>query len=1153
MKKHHYLLFLAPLLIAVGLYFNFQKEASRTADFKLPSSSNRVLFKVFSKFGKAFRGPSERGPASAQKVDDKPTPMDEKDPEIRYKVDPSKKTICSITINSENEIKQFKKSLGEDNFNFIELVNRNDYSWLNTACERGITCDSLVVSGHFGGSFFNEDHSISLPLSTLENSSCKSYCSGIFHKPKEVYLFGCNTLAGKKKDHRTPEEYVRVLVEHGMSINMAQQMSSIRYSSIGSAFGDRMQRTFSGVPRIYGFPSVAPLGSYAEGAVEKYLRPYTPAKFEQDKLVSSSTKEDRRLRKIMRTLAQFEQVTGTEQSFNPVCFLRNEDHYISQKIQWVHATLKSDKKYHYVSYIYNFLKSLKSHPSFTPVNAYYLRIQKDKALKKEFLDFAKSSVNELIYVRQQILNLARELNWISLKDYDNSITEVFLSVKDFNNETKDLICSLDDRPYLSKSSIPERLWKNKHFVESLRCFKIVDPNLISYMGDEIERIFSKPGIDEMMMLSFKGEAEADEEKMKKLMTKHEEAFVDMFFTSIAQGPDQDKDSMKALFPLKAWVNSEVQTLAIIGQMIGSLADAASTELESFDFKAALTKLEGSKSNEFQRVIDLGIFKGMLGAAIYADKKNLIPEDTAKVLVDVLLKEVAGGMHLSEDEFYKNEALVELLSDMGSIFSYLDEIKLPKGTKALDFYKKNAEVLDENMSEFADNLPHFIDSGPEFFSFAKSQVKKIKAKDKFESEGWRAIDFLVKSAPSTLDLYTYVDEVLEGTSSYVAERLVYGSMAKFPSQSYAKLDKADQLKYRKFIEKWIEKVPLKNGILGSYLVTLNLEDEAAISDLLIKVSGEKSFQSRILGSDVFGHEKIRQYFYENVIANKKVSFKEKVRFVRILPSISEEPSAIRKKSEDLLFSDKRFSNFLISEIREMRKLKYDAKLPLVKEITLVAARRDYGTEIKFEEIDRSELEDYFSSGFEDYMSYSTNSLANFKYDNREFFTESLVKFKELENLPNDSELPNWARSAFSILKGFGAANSDDIKIVESVLLKSKSEEARFKTMEILNFWSAPVNKAFEPMLIDILSNRSVAHAHVKVGEFNKFAARVSTASPQVERLLVDYLLDVTNERRGSVASALVKVGGPKEAKSYTALKKLQETTFDSYLSRDLKGL
>jgi hypothetical protein len=187
------------------------------------------------------------------------------------------RTVCSATLHSEDEIATLRAHLPEDEFRFVELTEleagggeRSSDDWLGAACRSGIRCDVLVVSGHFGGSFFG-DSGRTLSLADLEAHACHDDCSGILADPTEVFLLGCNTAASKAGDHRSPDEYLRVLREDGIPRRSAERIVESRYGPLGTSFRARMERVFAGVPHLYGFGSVAPAGPTAAAALGRYL------------------------------------------------------------------------------------------------------------------------------------------------------------------------------------------------------------------------------------------------------------------------------------------------------------------------------------------------------------------------------------------------------------------------------------------------------------------------------------------------------------------------------------------------------------------------------------------------------------------------------------------------------------------------------------------------------------------------------------------------------------------------------------------------------------------------------------------------------------------------------------------------------------------
>lgn len=209
----------------------------------------------------------------------------------------AKYRVCTVTINSKEEVETFKSSLNPSDFVFTELttVGPNSGSnvgdaWFNRACEAGIQCDVLVVSGHFGGQFSGSSE-LTWSLNKMEEVSCRKSCHGILGKPKEVFLFGCNTLGTKGKEARTPQEYLRVLIDHvGLSHQEAARLVAAQYGPFGSSFKDRIERVFEGVDVIYGFDGVGPSGPNVKSSLANYFRRIGDYKTHLDSLPSRNDK-----------------------------------------------------------------------------------------------------------------------------------------------------------------------------------------------------------------------------------------------------------------------------------------------------------------------------------------------------------------------------------------------------------------------------------------------------------------------------------------------------------------------------------------------------------------------------------------------------------------------------------------------------------------------------------------------------------------------------------------------------------------------------------------------------------------------------------------------------------------------------------------------
>ena len=137
-----------------------------------------------------------------------------------------KQTVCTITVNSADEKETFRRHLPEAKYQFVELIERGRPDWLASACRAQVSCDVLIISGHYDGAndFFSDQLETPefLPVDELERVSCSDSCPGLFSRLKEVYLFGCNTLDPDPLS-RASAEVVRSLVREGHSLRDAQR------------------------------------------------------------------------------------------------------------------------------------------------------------------------------------------------------------------------------------------------------------------------------------------------------------------------------------------------------------------------------------------------------------------------------------------------------------------------------------------------------------------------------------------------------------------------------------------------------------------------------------------------------------------------------------------------------------------------------------------------------------------------------------------------------------------------------------------------------------------------------------------------------------------------------------------------------------------
>lgn len=319
----------------------------------------------------------------------------------------SAKTVCSVTINSDDEIKAFKANLAASgNYRFVELIKEEANDWFDQACNSGVSCDVLLISGHYGGHFFSLDKSKQvLTMSDLEKKSCAHTCKGILENPKEVYLFGCNTLAGKAETAgRTMEQYIQVLVEDGFSHDEAERVAEGRYGPAGDQTVNRMKRVFPGVPAVYGFCDKAPLGAEAGPIMKRYFSSVGGAqgysefldkletiKRESNEIYTSAIAEqlsNKLLAGVFPKHRCFAQVTGVDKNDDTakrLCIIRNEQELIRTRVENLNFLLHSDQKLGYIELCNDFLAEMKK-KTLTPDEAQAVdTLKHNDSLKREII------------------------------------------------------------------------------------------------------------------------------------------------------------------------------------------------------------------------------------------------------------------------------------------------------------------------------------------------------------------------------------------------------------------------------------------------------------------------------------------------------------------------------------------------------------------------------------------------------------------------------------------------------------------------------------------------------------------------------------------------------------------------------------------------
>ncbi|RYZ77803.1 MAG: hypothetical protein EOP05_00475 [Proteobacteria bacterium] len=424
------------------------------------------------------------------------------------KTDPKSglRKVCTVTINSSQEKKAFQTHLPSKDFEFIELTeigktastSLND-DWFQKACKADIQCDVLVVSGHFAGSFFGNSK-LELGLDEMERNSCRNSCDGILKSPKEVFLFGCNTLAEKKDDSRSYSQYVTHLVndlnyDEPVAIRAAQGM----YGAMGSSFKQRMRRVFKGVPNLYGFDAVGPTGAAVKPYLDNYFKQVPNylshvKKIEAEKLISLVSEANSAVADVSNTILAesmrkfaFAECSGVlpnspDSSVSEEICQLHRNLSLGQKAEAAARMLKKPDRLTYLPSVLSFIRSneveLNSDPE---ARAAFEKLKSDKMLLAE-MNTILSNVDENPYTKVDLLRLKLALVQIDQATFELQIKSTLTKeLRRLDQSTIDLACSLRKEHgigiTLRSNDIDLSRLETNQGVSAFACLRTDDPKI----------------------------------------------------------------------------------------------------------------------------------------------------------------------------------------------------------------------------------------------------------------------------------------------------------------------------------------------------------------------------------------------------------------------------------------------------------------------------------------------------------------------------------------------------------------------------------------------------------------------------------------------------------------------------------------------------
>lgn len=365
------------------------------------------------------------------------------------------KTVCTVTVNSQDEKAAFRRSLPPDEYRFVELVEPRRQDWLSSACAQRVACDILVISGHYDGrdEFYSDQAGASqfLPVYEMERASCSVSCSTLFSRLKEVYLFGCNTLNADAL-RRLSAEAERSLIRSGHSPADAERLSRALSALHAESSRDRMRLIFDGVPVIYGFSAKAPVGPVAASLLDDYFRSGGGVEIGAGR---ASNKLLRHFASTSMTVANG--LTAREPLSDlrrDVCRFADNGLTLAQRLDFVHQVLQREmaEVRAFLDRIEKTVGSVSDGDRVSPsVRRVLAEIARDGTARSQFLAFARDADQPA--VRARMIKLARALSWLPSDDERSELVALIRDRLAANSSAADveLVCGLNDAHQLDSA------------------------------------------------------------------------------------------------------------------------------------------------------------------------------------------------------------------------------------------------------------------------------------------------------------------------------------------------------------------------------------------------------------------------------------------------------------------------------------------------------------------------------------------------------------------------------------------------------------------------------------------------------------------------------------------------------------------------------
>ncbi len=413
--------------------------------------------------------------------------------------------VCAFGFNSYEELAAIRSQLPPEDFEFVDFsahivgaqkaqfgeltqsaisgqaTGNGIPSWLLNLCRPDIHCDVIIFSGEFAGRFFGRYESSS-GVQEMEEASCQQRCQGLFHQAQEVFLLACNTLATKDLDSRTPQEYLQVLLSHDFDRASAERVVELRYGPLGPSFRESFGRIFMGVPRIYGFSSVAPNGQWTASLLRRYFH----SKGDYGRYLRSASGSVDTNTALLTTFkgTSLMQVSGVPASRAQItdrelrCAIYDHSRSVGARLRIIRQLLTRSDFLSFLPSIEVFFRRYPP-PQFTGEEQLtFVQIQKNEVARAQVIELVDKL--DVSVLKLELAYLARQLDWISADRFRRVVVDDArrLLNRAVTTDVVDVMCDITTRQSMSGDfqleDLPEEVFRQAEGLRLAACLSPID-------------------------------------------------------------------------------------------------------------------------------------------------------------------------------------------------------------------------------------------------------------------------------------------------------------------------------------------------------------------------------------------------------------------------------------------------------------------------------------------------------------------------------------------------------------------------------------------------------------------------------------------------------------------------------------------------------